>query len=273
MPNDLYDIYRQDTACAESPDGNPTSTEGLGCYAMGWRALQEQLQPALLEVLDSAAAAGVPITHVIFASTGWNNDQFNSIRAYDDWLRETKTVADAPFRPLLVGITWPSVWGRQDEGASDFRTVRASDGPPSAGVDTWHKLAQASAIADQILEEEKVAAVGEIIGHLASRDRADALGDPLRALRGKNGYAANGTPDATRRRAAESFVAGWFTNGDTVPELVPRNHDRLPERAGLLLARAPDQSVVNRRMQFLRTGQAAEADKDELTEALAGCAV
>jgi hypothetical protein len=52
-------------------------------------------------------------THIILMNTGWNNNQFNSVSRYNDWL---KVISDAaktegkPFKPFFIGITWPSFW-------------------------------------------------------------------------------------------------------------------------------------------------------------------
>ena len=49
-------------------------------------------------------------THIIFISMGWNNDQGISLCRYDALMQETKKAMKKPFKPLIVGFTWPSVW-------------------------------------------------------------------------------------------------------------------------------------------------------------------
>jgi hypothetical protein len=52
-------------------------------------------------------------THIILASTGWNNDQKKSIETYNKWIEITKNAAkykNIKFKPFIIGLTWPSAW-------------------------------------------------------------------------------------------------------------------------------------------------------------------
>ena len=53
-------------------------------------------------------------THLIVMSTGWNTLQVESIDNYQHWLshlmRASRTDLSRPFRPLVIGLTWPSAW-------------------------------------------------------------------------------------------------------------------------------------------------------------------
>jgi hypothetical protein len=82
-------------------------------YENGWAAL-EQLQQQIVDDVARAKKQGTPFTHLLFASMGWNNDQFESIARYNAIIQHTQRAARANgtrFKPLVIGLTWPSVWG------------------------------------------------------------------------------------------------------------------------------------------------------------------
>ncbi|CAL2062089.1 alpha/beta hydrolase [Tenacibaculum sp. 190524A05c] len=52
-------------------------------------------------------------THLIIASTGWNNDQKKSVLTYNTWLQHISNAAEQnnyKFKPYVIGLTWPSTW-------------------------------------------------------------------------------------------------------------------------------------------------------------------
>jgi len=60
-------------------------------------------------------------THIIFMSHGWNSDFSDAISQYQAFLKAFEgVVRDHPptgdYRPLFVGVTWPSVWFPLDRG-------------------------------------------------------------------------------------------------------------------------------------------------------------
>jgi hypothetical protein len=60
-------------------------------------------------------------THVIFMSHGWNSDFADAIGQYQAFLKTFEQVVDdhrpaGDYRPLFVGVTWPSVWFPLDRG-------------------------------------------------------------------------------------------------------------------------------------------------------------
>ncbi len=79
-------------------------------YEDGIVALRNDLKARLLRAIDD----GAPYSHIVLMSMGWNNDQHVSIDRYNRIMRNLKTVAagepDAGFRPLVIGLTWPSAW-------------------------------------------------------------------------------------------------------------------------------------------------------------------
>ena len=88
----------------------------LGEYeTRGWEALKNKLKVALRNEIDKAIADQRPYTHLIIASMGWNNDQVESIQHYNaligNLIASAHRAGDNRFRPLLHGLTWPSVWG------------------------------------------------------------------------------------------------------------------------------------------------------------------
>lgn len=82
-------------------------------YERGWQelvALEHQLQ----RDIEAAAESGVPFTHLMVMSMGWNNDQFEALERYNAiYQHSTRWAArqGRAFNPLVIGLTWPSVWG------------------------------------------------------------------------------------------------------------------------------------------------------------------
>jgi hypothetical protein len=76
------------------------------------------------------AVANDPITDVMVLSHGWNGDLPSARTQYDSWIatmlacsadRETAATVAGGFRPLLVGLHWPSLaWGDEELGGSSF---------------------------------------------------------------------------------------------------------------------------------------------------------
>jgi len=49
-------------------------------------------------------------THIIIGSTGWNNNQSESLKCYSKWIKELKDQNSDDFNPYFIGVTWPSYW-------------------------------------------------------------------------------------------------------------------------------------------------------------------
>ncbi|CUH78931.1 hypothetical protein [Tropicibacter naphthalenivorans] len=82
-------------------------------YEAGWQAL-DRMQGQILDDIAAAKARGHPFTHIAFLAMGWNNDQFEALDRYNAIVHHTRRAAQAQgqrFHPLVIGITWPSVWG------------------------------------------------------------------------------------------------------------------------------------------------------------------
>ncbi len=70
------------------------------------------LSKDLKNQLDSANDDGVPYSHILVMSMGWNNDQVDSLWRYNLITENLKAVDKEGkyYKPLIIGITWPSVW-------------------------------------------------------------------------------------------------------------------------------------------------------------------
>ena len=97
----LYNAYR------DSLSGDLNYRKG---YDDGLAVLTDDLTARLLQAIDE----GAPYSHILLMSMGWNNDQHVSIDRFNRMLNSLREVAaeypDARFRPLVIGITWPSAW-------------------------------------------------------------------------------------------------------------------------------------------------------------------
>ena len=100
----------------------PKTTDDKSYYEDGWLAL-DRLYGAIKAKLAQARPA---YTHILIASMGWNNDQVESVRRYNALLGNVIAQArlhgkpeGKKFNPLVIGLTWPSVWG----GDSFFNTI------------------------------------------------------------------------------------------------------------------------------------------------------
>jgi len=107
----LYNLYPN--AGAEVFGTNPGA---LSYEERGWRAIEGELLTAVRGELQAAATHGAPYTHLLIGSMGWDNDQVECLRRFNAVLDHALAAArrdgaGAAFNPLLVGITWPSVWG------------------------------------------------------------------------------------------------------------------------------------------------------------------
>ncbi len=89
---------------------------GAGYFMDGIDALRETLK-ADLHAKIASKSRDDRYTHVVLAAAGWDNDQEVSVAHYNAVLSNIQQAAEDqgdPFRPLFVGLTWPSVWGNDD---------------------------------------------------------------------------------------------------------------------------------------------------------------
>lgn len=89
------------------------ATFGSGLYDAGLKQLPV-LRMDLERRLSAASAAGRPYTHLLIMSMGWVNDQHESIFRFNRILsllnRQARGVGPNDFRPIVLGLTWPSGW-------------------------------------------------------------------------------------------------------------------------------------------------------------------
>ncbi len=112
----IYNVYSleetgreiRDEAC----DGYQEPGSPGNLYDPGFRAL-DALGARLRQEVDAAAASGNAYTHVLFLAMGWHTPQQEALRNYNALVAKLHSAArleGKEFRPLFVGITWPSTW-------------------------------------------------------------------------------------------------------------------------------------------------------------------
>jgi len=91
-------------------------------------------------VLRSIGDGG--FSHIIFMSHGWNTDYAAALKQYGAFLKNFEEVAGAQagFKPVFVGVSWPSVWFPLDKGP-----VLAEFNGHDAGKDLVGPVAEAVA--------------------------------------------------------------------------------------------------------------------------------
>lgn len=81
---------------------------------IGLGALSDVCQKSIPAALAKGRAEGRPFSHVLVMTMGWVNDQQESVmrfRAIAGQMRKAAAArGDKSFRPLVVGISWPSGW-------------------------------------------------------------------------------------------------------------------------------------------------------------------
>ncbi|MFD6445065.1 hypothetical protein ACFWEJ_08180 [Promicromonospora sp. NPDC060204] len=138
-------------------------------------------------------------TDLVVLSHGWNNDWLAATSRYDDFFDHLDTVlgshppaADRPFRPVYVGVFWPSAalvmpWeqgpdiaaggdGLAGELADELAVLSTDLGPELSGE--LHALLADPALADPGLAGDRADLAAEILAHLpvADRDETGAAG-------------------------------------------------------------------------------------------------
>lgn len=110
----LYNIYPQN----EFPDASncthpfPAQRHLFPLSVTAGLTALEELEHELDERILKEPAENKP-THVLLMSTGWNTLQEESLDNYRHWTSHLKHAAQDethPFRPLVIGISWPSEW-------------------------------------------------------------------------------------------------------------------------------------------------------------------
>lgn len=90
-----------------------------GLYSHSWQAL-ERLKKDLKKQLISSEAKD-KYTHIVVLTMGWNTGQVEAIRNFNSIISSIKVASECEkkynrncqsgeFRPLFIGVTWPSLW-------------------------------------------------------------------------------------------------------------------------------------------------------------------
>ena len=117
----------------------------------GWRREQNSAR-SFCEV-----ASTEPITNVFFFSHGWKGDVPAAIEQYDSWIGALMASADVAkaekafpgFRPLLIGLHWPSLpWGHEDAGSDGSFAASSGPGPDQMLEDIVNGLETVPKFAD-----------------------------------------------------------------------------------------------------------------------------
>jgi hypothetical protein len=101
------------------------------------------------------ALAGGTVSDVYLFSHGWNNSPTDAIKRYRGWIEGYQAMharggftLDRPYRPLLIGVVWPSVWivPWWERGREIARAV---------GVEDEREAAMVSELAEYVPEAER----------------------------------------------------------------------------------------------------------------------
>lgn len=89
-----------------------------GAYVKSWQALST-LQDSLVEQLQVKSGNAQLYTHLVIVTMGWNTPQDEAVRNFNAIMHNFSAAANQgsrarnqadTFRPLLIGVTWPSQW-------------------------------------------------------------------------------------------------------------------------------------------------------------------
>lgn len=95
--------------CSESP---PLIGEYTSAQAYSWRALASFREELRRAVTINEGTHGY--SHVVLVVMGWNTPQIEAVRNFNAITAQIKRAAGSNyFKPLFVGVTWPSVWTAQ----------------------------------------------------------------------------------------------------------------------------------------------------------------
>lgn len=113
----LYNIYVDQNKCAEAAPVPPSPA----LVAQSWKALS-----VLGKDIERYVGARNP-SHVVVYTMGWNTAQPEALRNIRDLVSKLRQAAgdDTAFRPLVIGVTWPST-GTPLVPSSDYG-IKAKD--------------------------------------------------------------------------------------------------------------------------------------------------
>jgi hypothetical protein len=234
----------------------------------------------LMSQRAAETVAQQPVTDVFFISHGWRGDIPGAIDQYDRWITamaatpadlEQMRQARPGFRPLLIGLHWPSEpWGDEE---LDGRSSGGASFAPGEGVSKEHLIDRYAA---RLADTDAARAALRTLFDVAERNIAPPALPPeaveayqvLNREAGLGGDGPGGAPDADRepfdpqamyrnvRRARASF--GGFTLGGLLLPLRLLSFWKMKDRARLfgesggrqLLAELQQAAPADRRVRF-----------------------
>ncbi len=112
----LYSVYdRSDLLCTvqrAKANGRPIPfAEGI--FRSGYKDGLSALKASIENDLETAKMHGSPYTHLFVYVMGWNTGQSESIDNFNSlfgYLLDASANEEKKFKPLFVGISWPSSW-------------------------------------------------------------------------------------------------------------------------------------------------------------------
>jgi hypothetical protein len=109
----LADLNRY-PVCPGVPEARRRPSDKTAIYRDSLVAIEE-LQNNIVADLRTAAQRNKPYSHLLVIVMGWNTPQEEAIRNFNDISRNIQLAAQESgradgFRPLTIGITWPSMW-------------------------------------------------------------------------------------------------------------------------------------------------------------------
>lgn len=85
--------------------GALSADQPVHAYLKSWDALEH-----LRVALDARLADPIGYSHVLVITMGWNTDQEEAVRNFNSLTNAALKAAAPGFRPLVIGVTWPSKW-------------------------------------------------------------------------------------------------------------------------------------------------------------------
>ncbi len=85
-----------------------------GSVSASWTILEDRLYEALENEALDAETGRTKATHLVIMATGWETGQVDSIAHYNEWaaaIKDGMSSSPVAFKPIFVGVTWPSTWG------------------------------------------------------------------------------------------------------------------------------------------------------------------
>jgi hypothetical protein len=106
----LYDAYaRPGVQPLAAPCAGPHLNAGApeDAFNNSWRAL-EALQASVQDKVKTGQ-----YTDVLVITMGWNTPQEEAIRNFNSIVTQIKASSPRPFKPIVIGVTWPSQWSSE----------------------------------------------------------------------------------------------------------------------------------------------------------------